>query len=699
MPYNGRHTRKRRTYKSGSTSAIPYYYLYDENKAPGMTSVARTYTGGNNGYDFGDVISYANSGIKLFNGKTSQEKICFYGIIESDFWTSAAKQMFEDCVGFVGIACYSDDECPEDEIGNNYCSNSGVYQDNIQYTCENAGTVRSQCVANAVAELVEDCGESYFGDFGDDYCKNNNVFHNRTYYELGCFNGNCINSTSMNEELVEECGAEEVCMDGKCETIVCYVDSDCDDSNEYTVDVCNNPGTPQSYCSHVPRECLTNNDCNEDYYGENYCVGNSVYRDFHDFSCVGWLCQEQVTPQLVEVCSDVCLDGKCKSIVCLLHSDCGISGFSGNKYCSNNNIYEDFTSYTCNLPGTLNSYCSNFTMPILKKLCDGFCLNGECINCFSDLECGNDGYIGEEYCVGNEVYQNYQSFTCELPGTSDSDCTSDVVPHLKETCSDTCYNGSCLDFVCYNNSDCDDANEYTIDVCNNPGTPSSYCSHTQINCINDNDCGTTGHFGQEYCFEGNIFKDYRNATCINAGTPQSYCDTLILKLLKVNCGQSSCGIWEYYCSVDENVYRKRTCYDVGCSEFNGQGCFNNTRIENELFEECAFGCVNGTCNSECEIDSDCAHLNLKYCDENIAKTDIGFCDEGICKTNTTSENCGITSCGGWEYYCKFGGDDLWRMRTCQIRGCSFGECFSYPNPEDELYEICSPQCGEETIWG
>ena len=256
-------------YKSGSTSAIPYYYLYDENKAPGMTSVARTYTGGINGYDFGDVISYANSGIKLFNGKTSQEKICFYGIIESDFWTSAAKQMFEDCVGFVGIACYSDDECPEDEIGNNYCSNSGVYQDNIQYTCENAGTVQSQCVANAVAELVEDCGESYYGNFGDDYCKNNDVFHNRTYYELGCFNGNCIDSTSINEELVEECGAEEVCMNGKCEVIACYVDSDCDDSDEYTVDVCNNPGTPESYCSHVPRECLTDTDCNEDYYGEN----------------------------------------------------------------------------------------------------------------------------------------------------------------------------------------------------------------------------------------------------------------------------------------------------------------------------------------------------------------------------------------------------------------------------------------------
>jgi len=81
-------------FSSGSIS-IPYYYLDDKNKADDMERVAGTYIGSE--YNFGDVISYASAGSNLVNGHTTNSKLCFFGIIESDYWTNDARDLFEDC--------------------------------------------------------------------------------------------------------------------------------------------------------------------------------------------------------------------------------------------------------------------------------------------------------------------------------------------------------------------------------------------------------------------------------------------------------------------------------------------------------------------------------------------------------------------------------------------------------------------------
>jgi len=82
-----------------STVAIPYYYLGKNDKAQEMNQIAGTYSG--NGYDLGDVISYANKGTHLVNGKTTLGNTCFFGIVESDYWTQDAKSMFLECLTFV----------------------------------------------------------------------------------------------------------------------------------------------------------------------------------------------------------------------------------------------------------------------------------------------------------------------------------------------------------------------------------------------------------------------------------------------------------------------------------------------------------------------------------------------------------------------------------------------------------------------
>ena len=78
----------------GGHIALPYYYLDDENVAPSLTQIVGTQET-SSGLKYGDVISYANKGVQLLNGKKANEKMCFFGIIESDYWTPGARQLFE----------------------------------------------------------------------------------------------------------------------------------------------------------------------------------------------------------------------------------------------------------------------------------------------------------------------------------------------------------------------------------------------------------------------------------------------------------------------------------------------------------------------------------------------------------------------------------------------------------------------------
>src|SRR3989344_2079045 len=71
-----------------------------------------------------------------------------------------------------------------------------------------------------------------------------------------------------------------------------------------------------------------------------------------------------------------------------------------------------------------------------------------------------------------------------------------------------------LPIACSYNSDCNDADEMTIDTCINPATPQSYCQNTPIQppvivCTCDSDCNDNNFLTQD--------------SCIFPSTPQSFC--------------------------------------------------------------------------------------------------------------------------------------------------------------------------------
>jgi len=492
--------------------ALPYYYLDEINKAPGLDTVATTETTAS-GPAFGDVISYAEAGAQLHGGVTQYSRLCFYGIIESDFWTSAARDMFEDCIGFVAAECEVDEDCADPEYGDSFCQDGDVYQVVTSYTCNDE--VLAECVPNEEIVLVEECPFDCFagecigecevdsdcgtdGPVGDLFCSEKNVtqlYEIFTCNDAGTPQAFCSSDTI--DQTVETC--EDLCLSGQCEEVECFDDSECDDVNASTEDVCHEPGTPESFCTNEPIVCFDDVDCGTDgLTGSPFCVGLELTQVFESFTChnsgtAASYCSSGDEDQVIEQCTDACVIDHCEDITCYLDSEC--------------DDLNPLTLDECINPGTVLSECRNTLL-----------------NCASDDDCGFTGFTGEEFCSDRDVMKSFHNSTCLDPGTLESACLVTDEDRIIEECSELCIDGQCSEATCSLDEDCEDFNPLTFDECINPGTIISECRYTPINCASDNDCGFTGYVGEEFCSADDIYKNYQTAECINPGETLSYCD-------------------------------------------------------------------------------------------------------------------------------------------------------------------------------
>ena len=65
--------------------------------------------------------------------------------------------------------------------------------------------------------------------------------------------------------------------------------------------------------------------------------------------------------------------------------------------------------------------------------------------CSEDIDCGTDGFVGDIYCYIGNCYQDYITFECLNPGTSEAECVSESTSTLIETCSIGCAGGECVE--------------------------------------------------------------------------------------------------------------------------------------------------------------------------------------------------------------------------------------------------------------
>jgi len=310
--------------------------------------------------------------------------------------------------------CQINEDCGTDGFfGNLFCSGydcNDVYQNYMEYICNNPGTINAYCSFQISQIIVEECGEDEQTQ-SQNYCIGDDVYYDITSFDRGCYYGQCFEHTSTQTYLEEECA--DTCIDGECEDFTCDEDSDCginefvgdaycngpdccnDVYQNYMTHTCNNPGTINAYCSFDINPALKQ-DCGDDeqVQGPNYCIGDDVYYNItsYDRGCDNAECFEYINigAQLSEQCADTCLDGECIEIFCYDDIECGTSYTFD--YCSGLIYATNITVPTCVNPGTQYSHCADLSELITSELCYYTCspiLGCEYTQCSDKID--NDG--------------------------------------------------------------------------------------------------------------------------------------------------------------------------------------------------------------------------------------------------------------------------------------------------------------------
>lgn len=331
--------------------------------------------------------------------KCSSSEVCEYGECVEDgggggvecSWLKPCPNGY-DCINNEcvpdgsSVECTSDDQCQSDSYSDLYCmDDESVYQDHYLYWCD---TSEGTCELDYEEQLVETCDSTEECDGG--VC--------RTGRSCGWFNPcddgyECIDNWCVPEggcEYDEDC-TEEDCKEATCVSGTClYEYIGCIDN-----DGCCNPGCDYSNdddCGPGP-ECTSDSDClHYNYNTSEYCKSdNNIYLDVYTYTCENEYCEDTLTEQLVEECSNT---EECYAAACYS---------TGNYECYTDNDC-DYPYEICNEYGECVEYveCEDFSD------CDYYedCINNVCVPyaCETDYDCGEGGVCSDEgYCEYPEL--------------------------------------------------------------------------------------------------------------------------------------------------------------------------------------------------------------------------------------------------------------------------------------------------------
>ena len=265
-----------------------------------------------------------------------------------------------------------------------------------------------------------------------------------------------------------------------------------------------------------------------------------------------------------------------------------------------------------------------------------------------------------------------RTWKCNNPGAQQSFCESKVEQLKLQQCSASCSNGRCLNIRCTLNSDCNDNNTNTTDICNLPGTEQSFCSNNNniFICYSDLDCGIDTYISQNICNGNKVTKLFQDFSCNNPGTMQSFCSSVIrqdtLQICDFTCSNGQCVQPQGECTPGQT----RLCgnSNVGVCEFGVQTCQANGFYGN---------CV-GNIDPSTEI-----------CDGADNNCDSQIDENNVCQPACTNEcNNGEKQCSGNGYKTcgNFDSDSCLEFSSAitncasnQI--CSNGQCVNQQIPE------------------
>ncbi|MBN1924007.1 MAG: hypothetical protein JW791_04590 [Nanoarchaeota archaeon] len=470
---------------------------------------------------------------------TSRGRILY----SSSFTLSDSCSSAADCEGL--LCCYGACISPECSR-NNDCADEDACT--IE-TCSNAGTCEASCSYQRITEFKT----------GDSCCPRGATKEQ----DLDC----------------TTCETGKIYCSGSCITPVCNKNSDCDDGNYETYDICYDGGTCNARCESSsggcsPGELLCNNRCTIPK-----CSSNAQCNDNNTST------------------NDTCLNpGTCNAVCSYMGASCTIDSqcTSGMKCCNGlckKPACSVYTECDDNNPLTTD-YCDN------PNTCIASCRNTACtITCSNDIVCGSG-----KKCYNPGTCTSFCAYC-----TQNSECTSGKI----------CCNGDCITPACTSDSQCSFGQ-----ACTNPGTCDAVCGTTT--CSNYRDCVSGRTCCSGACTALTCGEQYWSSIGLNQSLIIGGNNVSMIQLLSNNTADNSVIVHVFDSTGDLHNARHTLPYS---SQFSDKG-FNFTVIDYDdninngtilwsTFCQSGTYCKNyNTCNSacvECLVDENCA--TGEFCNE------------------------------------------------------------------------------------
>ncbi len=476
---------------------------------------------------------------------------------------------------------------------------------------------------------------------------------------------------------------------------------------EYTAKDFAYPGSNETECSGIKKIEYWDGDTKvgeETLNSENCTYSNSLYLSTFD--------SDKITINAYDNFNQSSTNSSMISnVACFEDSDCGEEEYTRNNFCREGDVYQNYKTYSCLNPETIDAECSQIEEARLKQECSYGCRDGECkeekIACSSDSDCGDDYYIGQNYCSGGDVYRLKREWDCVSSGTTSSRCEFSDNEKLIDCCTDACESGVCADIECYDDSDCGDdgwdglkyceegdvyrdfirydcfgaggsypwcadtTEERMIEECDN-GCSNGYCleGEDEYACSSDSDCGSEGYMGEAYCDAGDIYQVYRIWECHNPDSKDAYCRYTDEEKEKESCSDgcsdgtclvlecsnaADCGddrwISSQYCNDGDvyQLYRTWSCNSGNCDYSDAP----------KKRENCDYGCEEGICFADYSDYQDLKtnylfnqypkspsagdSINMVFDIENIGEKDASDIEYRLYTGSSDSDKTGVVS--------------------------------------------------------
>ena len=541
---------------------------------------------------------------------------------------------------------------------NHVCADNDMY-DTVPYGsgCDAECDETSDCTPSTCCETYNDyCTGLKLTEYDSDKVKDSTTINNSTANT--CNFGTCF--CTGNPVTCLPPPTNTYCVKNVCEA-ACTTNADCDDGNAYTTDICLDNCT----CKHTTQP---------------YC-GDGIIN-----LTQGETCELPNTQNNLN-----CPQSDCEYVNSVLKS--GSIGIMNGDGCI---VCQGYKLGTRDNYGDCNAACGcnqdEYTYECIKDKCGATCdSNDDCNDgnayttdvCLANCTCQ---HTTQPYCGDSNVGAGE---TCELPSTNNNtycsqstsgDCSGTKLG-IRDSygdCNNTCgckydsYNYVCVKgqcgATCAANSDCDDGNSNTADICLDNCT----CKHTT----------------QPYCGDG-IINLTQGETCELPNTFNN-----------INCPQSDC---EYVNSILKSgsigIMNGDGCivcqgYKLGTRDHYGDcnavcGCVQDDYV---------YECVKGECEAACDSNDDCNDGNASTTDTCLDECTCQhtpilpgtYCGDGIINNN---ELCDAGTNNGVACSPSYGGSCNYCAANCTNIALTGNYCGDEKCNSGETCKTCTTDCG------